>query len=833
MSAACLLLVAFLAAASEGEAPIDPIPPVLVPAGVPRWDFADGTEGWHAQNQCRLSAAAGVLRVECSGSDPYFHRDLDVPGGQIAVRLRARSKTEGAGQVFWTSTDVRQRQPDKAPSFAMIHDGQWHEYQVTLDVQGRLTNLRIDPGTAPGAVEIDWIELLRPHPLSMTRVDLGPAGVRFEVANRGPAPVEAQAADETQTVAPGGSAAFTAVPPRKKPLEAVTLEVQADGLPPLRRTVFVHHADAETEWLALPLDGFTLQVAKDGSLARIRKGEKLVALIGPIVHVANEVPAMRVAAADPRQVRFEGGGVSLTVAADGREISFRIDSQKECEGPVVRVFGGLEQGIFAGLEYLGRGERSSSKLDIETPEHVRSAPDLDKVTMPLMAVTTDLAAVGLTWRDMGNQPVFAAPNFIDAAPDHRMALRGLKIEATVRFDDVKIEELILWAVKQHGLPPLPPAPRTPAEQRELCLKALSGPLKTEKGWGHCLGWPSQPFADHASTVWRLTGEVPEFDRFVPGGAHVANEAVWFVTGRAGEWLQHRRNQARGLIKQQGPDGGFRYDGPFGRGHWENTASGVCARPAYVLLETARLTGDKEALAAGLKALEFLKRFGEPRGAQTWEVPLHTPDILASAYGVWACVLGYELTGDRAHLAEARRWALSGVPFTYLWGRYPVMCYATIPVFGATHWTGSWFGLPVQWCGGVYAYALTRLAPYDDTLDWNHLARGILVSAQQQQYPEGRQAGLLPDSFALKAQRRQPADINPCALVSLEMALDGKLDGLAVATADGRRVVAPFPVTIREGKAHVRGRKGVSYQVVIDGKRVVDVASQGDDVVPLE
>ena len=106
----------------------------------------------------------------------------------------------------------------------------------------------------------------------------------------------------------------------------------------------------------------------------------------------------------------------------------------------------------------------------------------------------------------------------------------------------------------------------------------------------------------------------------------------------------------------------------------------------------------------------------------------------------------------------------------------------------------WVGLPVQWVGGVYAYALTTLAPHDKSLDWNHLARGILISAEQQQYP------------------------------------DGQVDFLAVAIEGRHRVAAPFPVTIRDGKAHLEAQAGLKYQILVDGK-VVDVASQGKDVVP--
>jgi hypothetical protein len=119
------------------------------------------------------------------------------------------------------------------------------------------------------------------------------------------------------------------------------------------------------------------------------------------------------------------------------------------------------------------------------------------------------------------------------------------------------------------------------------------------------------------------------------------------------------------------------------------------------------------------------------------------------------------------------------------------------------------------------------------LDWKQLARGILISAEQMQYPDGPYAGLLPDAFTLEYQERVPARINPCALVSLRLVLDGKLDSLAVASDGEHRVVAPFPLTLENGRAHIRASKGVSYQIIVDGKRVVTIESIGDDVVAFD
>lgn len=671
-------------------------------------------------------------------------------------------------------------------------------------------------------------------PLSIEQVEVGQDRVRFTVQNHRSEAVRFTAQGRTHAVSGQGIVCVDCPLRGDRPLEAVTLEARVEGAGPLavRRTVFVCHPAAPGDWIVRPLGRFSLQAARDGGCVWVRHEGQPVAALAPLVHCEGQLPALRLVQEGP-SIRWEGEGIEVSVGADGPQITVSIASQRQCEGPVVRAFGGLQGGLFAGLEYLGKGESSSSKLDIETAEHLRFAPDPVKVTMPLMAFVTDRAAVALHWSDMALQPTYATPNFFDGTPDHRMSVAGKKIEARILVDRLPLEETIYWAVKRQGLPPLPPPPRGQKEQGELALKALSGPLKTEAGWGHCAepNWGRAPYADMASTIWRLTGQIPPLPRLVPGGAHVTNDSIFFITGRAAEWKELRAGQVQNLLRQQQADGSFRYDGPMRRGHFENTASGVCARPALTLLEYAWLTGDQPALDAALRTLDYMKRFDVPRGAQVWEVPLHTPDLLASAYSVWAYVLAYEMTGRKEHLAEARRWALSGIPFVYLWSRYPVMLYATPPVFGATHWKHSWIGLPVQWVGGVYAYALALLAPHEPSLDWKHLARGILLSAEQQQYPDGPWAGLLPDSFVLASQKRNPPRINPCALVSLRLVLDGQLDSLAVAADAKHRVAAPFPVALRDGKAHIQARQGLRYQILVNGQ-IVDVQSQGEDVVPL-
>jgi hypothetical protein len=78
------------------------------------------------------------------------------------------------------------------------------------------------------------------------------------------------------------------------------------------------------------------------------------------------------------------------------------------------------------------------------------------------------------------------------------------------------------------------------------------------------------------------------------------------------------------------------------------------------------------------------------------------------------------------------------------------------------------GLPVQWCGLVYADALYRFERYDSYMKWKPIADGITASGLQQTWPAGKDSdrvGLLPDSFALKPQMRNDSAINPATLLA--------------------------------------------------------------------
>ena len=185
----------------------------------------------------------------------------------------------------------------------------------------------------------------------------------------------------------------------------------------------------------------------------------------------------------------------------------------------------------------------------------------------------------------------------------------------------------------------------------------------------------------------------------------------------------------------------------------------------MLLKHARVTGDAESLEAGVKGLKYMENFKIPRGAQTWECPLYAPDLLAAAHAVGAYVEAYEITREKHYLEAAEQWAKSGLPFLYHWHLpdRPGMRFGSIPVFGTTFYTHPWFGVPVQWNGLVYAYALQHLVRHTSesrSQFWSKVAEGITISAMYQQWAEGELKGTYPDGFYGYCTEGRGPHINP-------------------------------------------------------------------------
>jgi len=547
----------------------------------------------------------------------------------------------------------------------------------------------------------------------------------------------------------------------------------------------------------------------------------------------------------------------LKFRLDEETLSFDFDAPRAIHAPVLRVLGTMEQATLPGVEYLEKGEHSSSTADVKTKERVRYAPSVYWVTQPYAAITTDRGSVVMLYDAPKTQAVFAVPDFIDGdAASSRINLCAKSASGKIRVAAPEpLEDAILWAVKERGLPEPPTPPRTGQAQKDVILAALEKSIiATPEGWSHALFNRRLPYLTKpnygdvfVSTIWEITGKLPETPRIDFSGDHIPNYAAFFLTGQGERVAANLKDVVRINASQIREDGSFRYYGKFLWGNRTDYASGDCGNRLYELGWVWSFTGNKDAFAALLKGCEFMNKQLTPRGAQVWELSLHTPDIVASSRCCMANVWAYEGTGDQKYLDAARRWAITGLPFVYLWedptlrpdtptandgdSYQPIMKYATIPVFGATIWIyPNWMGRPVQWCGLDYAHALILLAKHDNTLDWRKIAEGIVAGAECQLCVEGDLVGLLPDWIQIETQERVGPFTNPCAVYMLRRTLEGEPTNLSVVDIDGKRVAAPFPARVEDGVVKISAKKGLVYQIMIDGEEVRTIESQGEDVV---
>lgn len=457
--------------------------------------------------------------------------------------------------------------------------------------------------------------------------------------------------------------------------------------------------------------------------------------------------------------------------------SLQIPVVQELE---VEVPGKKSLALFPGLEFLEGEEPSSSERDARGALADRSSPEPWKITVPLMAFESDGALIALLWKGPA-KPVF------NARERNRMSIQGLGpgFQGMLLVEDgATIYDAVPRWTRLFGLPQPEPWPRTLEEEFALCKAGFASVAAPRGKHRHAVGkdWPPE-WTPGFGVLLHLLGEKVDWfdysDLLSSVNCHILRWEAPFYAGEPGTVLKlvERIRIITDMRNRENGEWGFHPMNAEQRklGAAGDSVLGTSAEKAFSVAKAARMTGDPGLREIALDVLAHLRRHRVPRGAQSWECPLYEPDLLAAAFAVGAYVEAWKLTGDREWLADASRWAKSGLPFLYLWeipGRKG-MRYASIPVFGTTQFTHPWFGVPVQWNGLVYAYFLRKLAPHDRSFDWLRVADGITASAVHQQYPDGPSKGCYPDGFYDQCSRRAPPDINPEDLLVNILAATGR------------------------------------------------------------
>lgn len=817
------------------------------------------------------------------GVDPILVRSIEPQATSFEVTFVCRAASATSAQLFWDNSGKDRFNESDSRRFELLGDNQWHEYRVRV-AQSGVRSLRFDPADSPVSVEVREMRLQSYQPPELELPDiqwLDDAQLQVRIKSFSKAPIEvlvsAAIAGELGGPAKKGSGKgreeyieqSVSIEPEKEStvtLRIPTQTIEADAVRVLAkstnssaerttvRSTTMHQIlagqsvdSALKGWHSIESPSHSLRISPEGSTAVLlqrgneAKDLRFVACLAPLSWDRKQIERMTVSispttSSNPTTAKLQSDNSTIEISLRDGKLDIVRQSKSSAEGPVLRIPGKIEQALLAGVEHLGSGEASSSDINITTDDRFRYEPPPHHLTMQLAAVVTGSDRIGLRWKDPLLQPVFATPNFFDGNKDTRIALRGSNVSATIALGagwdaGGRIEDSVVEYISAHGLPIVAQPARNPTEQDQLNLAGLfqSELYVKDRGWYHAIlpgshGMPktAQWFGDHASAVLASGKSLPVDKSLIArGGSHIANDRWMFLTGRAEQWSQSHTQQLRSLIARVQPDGAVVYDGQWSVGHFEKTSSGQCGMVAEQLMSIAWMTGNAEARQAGLKTLEYCKRFRTPRGAQVWECPLHAPDIMASAHLARAYTIAFQLTGNEEYQKLAVRWATSGLPFVYQWQestQAPGMPYSTIATLCATHRVAPlWIGRPVQWCGIVYADALLDVAQINGSLPWKQIAEGIYRSSTYQQYSSGPSIGLLPDSVTPSGTRRFPYDINPATVVLLGHRLQGRAVRLETASVDGKQLVSPWPIVINDEAVSFKTDSATDdFQIAIDG-----------------
>jgi len=754
------------------------------------WDFRTGTHGWVGNVQVApVQSTSEGLIVNCTGPDPWIEGPVvSFPKDHlIQLFLRVRSNADKTAQIFYGPQFVAER----VHTFFINNDNQWHDYTLLIpDTPGPRPRFRVDPCGDKGQIVIQT--------LSVSAVKR-PATPTLPT----PVPFDASAPSASLTA---GTLHLVHSRTTWNALEFFC-DQRAMSQGYTGETIGIQF-DNKIEWLALSQAQVTVTSGPD----KVTVTARLKDTKGALWQIQRTFTAVPEACAIK---------VVTTLQVDLARDVVHV--------PWLTLLPGFEsfgphknQALFAGLEYLGN-EPSSSQADLTGLDHIRRMPDPVKVTIPLMAMAARDRYLGLSWSP-GPQvsPGFDSPDTVFGSEGHAFWLSGPAVGQKRFANDLVAHtampmqantpisvraciiggqgKSIVPAVKHyaqlHSLPALPEVAGGYAHAVDLLAHGWLDSTINHRGRFRHAVWGSSfnpaPAADAAAFMQILStqtqnqpaerlhlgvtealGCLSPSDPFSSSVSHVRPPLAPLLFGRVSGFVHLRHKQALAQLRRFDDAGRVLYHAQpnkpdYGRTHFATHANGLGVNILANILATATLCHDPNLTRQALHRLDqqtTLYANTVPRGAQTWEIPLHTPDIMASAHMVRAYALGYLLSGKQTYLDQARYWAWTGVPFVYLTNPtdQAVGPYATIAVLGATNWQAPvWLGQPVQWCGLVYGAALHRLADVDPDGPWRRISQGITRTGLQMTWAQSdiERQGLLPDYFHLKAQISDGPAINP-------------------------------------------------------------------------
>jgi len=272
------------------------------------------------------------------------------------------------------------------------------------------------------------------------------------------------------------------------------------------------------------------------------------------------------------------------------------------------------QALLPGLEYLDKGEPSSSTRDAAPPINNRLMVDPLKITVPMMMTSTQVGMVSLIWdanqkwngKDYGPSAAFGSPNLVHKQENHLMEVFAPSFPQYVNENEriaaesydippgsmVTVRAKVILrpsgdavaAMKDYFKLIPPPAPtKKRFDLQKLYEVSRYGFMKTvwrekEQKSSHCVGWApanapefgvllwldslladdpaaKQASLERAHLIWNNTMRDGGIGGLLSGACcHIMNGNAPFYTGHVEQAVQPMIGHATGIINSRNPEG---------------------------------------------------------------------------------------------------------------------------------------------------------------------------------------------------------------------------------------------------------------------------------------
>jgi hypothetical protein len=118
--------------------------------------------GWMGSEDTKVSVRDKILSIQSRGNEPWVETVYtpNVSDTTFVMEFEMKSESRGDGGVGWIYRKGRERIEGGPTPLSMIHDGSWHKYQASVDLQGILSTIRIIPSSGSGDIQIRNIRLV-------------------------------------------------------------------------------------------------------------------------------------------------------------------------------------------------------------------------------------------------------------------------------------------------------------------------------------------------------------------------------------------------------------------------------------------------------------------------------------------------------------------------------------------------------------------------------------------------------------------------------------------------------------------------------------------------